>query len=285
MDETDRFFIWLSVAVYGIAAVAGISYLVGRRTRSVTFPIIAVGFILQSTGLYLRGMEIGACPLGNNFEIVQFIAWSTMFLFLVVGPVFHLKLLGSATATLVCIAGVVSLTVPGWDEPHAAALFGGDPLIEFHAAVSIFSYGIFGLLSTVSILYLIQYRALEKKWRSRIFTLLPSIVKLDNLAKRLLSAGVLVLSLAFLSGIMVWFEEAWSVLHWKILTVFVLWLGYGGIWFLRLRQRFSPHRAAICFLTLYLFALFSLWPVNQAHEANPAQSPPPQTDSATVEDR
>jgi len=285
VDETDRLFIWLAVAVYGLVATGGILRLVRNqsRNRPLTYPLIAVGFVLQSTGLYLRGMQIGACPLGNTFEIIQFITWSTIFLFLVIGPVFQVHLLGTTTAALAFLAGMVSLLFPGWDSPHTAALFGGDPLIEFHAAVSIFSYGIFGLLSTVSLLYLVQYRALEKKWRSRVFALLPSIVKLDNLAKRLLSAGVLVLSLAFASGIMVWFEEAWNVLHWKILVVFLLWLGYGGVWLLRLRQRFSPHRAAICFLTLYLFALFSLWPVNQARQS-PAVEPTPSIEqtSATV---
>lgn len=265
------------MAIYGLAALYGISRLLRRQPggRSITYPAILGGFVLQTTGLYLRGLEIGACPLGNPFEVIQFVLWSTIFLFLVVGPVFQVNLLGTTTAALATITGLVSLLVPGWDKPHTAALFGGDPLIEFHAAVSIFSYGVFGLLSTVALLYLIQYNALERKWRSRIFALLPSIVKLDNLSRRLLSAGVLVLSLAFVSGILVWFDEAWSLLHWKILTVFILWLGYGALWILRLRQHFSPHRAAICFLALYLFALFSLWPVNRAHALSVENSSAP----------
>jgi ABC-type uncharacterized transport system permease subunit len=273
------------MAAYGFAAIVGCVRLFRRKShsRSMTYPIILVGFLLQSSGLYLRGMEIGACPLGNTFEIVQFVLWSTIFLFLVVGPVFQVHLLGTTTAALAVVAGVFSLMVSSWDNPHSEALFGGDPLIEFHAAVSIFSYGIFGLLSTVALLYLIQYNALERKWRSRIFNLLPSIVKLDNLARRLLSAGVLILSLAFASGIMVWFDEAWSQLHWKLITVFILWLGYGGVWILRLRQRFSPHRAAICFLTLYIFALFSLWPVNQSHELrSPVKSSPSEATSTSA---
>lgn len=279
MNEPDRLLLWLSMATYGIAAILGGIRLYQQKpdSRAFTYPAILIGFLVQSAGLYLRGMEIGACPLGNTFEIIQFVLWSTIFLFLVVGPVFQVHLLGTTTAGLVTLAGTISLLITNWDTPHSAALFGGDPLIEFHAAVSIFSYGIFGLLSTVSLLYLLQYKALERKWRSRLFNLLPSIVKLDDLARRLLSAGVLILSLAFVSGILVWFDDAWSHMHWKLVAVFILWVGYGGVWFLRLRQRFTPQRAAICFLTLYLFALFSLWPVNQAHEAKMLQN------SATTE--
>ena len=256
------------MAVYVFATILGGVRLYQQKSdsRTFTYPAILLGFVVQSAGLYCRGMEIGACPLGNIFEVVQFALWSTIFLFLVIGPVFQVHLLGTTTAGLVAITGIISLLVPAWDTPHSEALFGGDPLIEFHAAVSIFSYGIFGLLSTVSILYLIQYNALERKWRSRLFNFLPSIVKLDDLARRLLSAGVLILTLAFISGILVWFDEAWNHMHWKLVTVFVLWLGYGAVWLMRLRQRFTPHRAAICFLSLYIFALFSLWPVNRAHE-------------------
>lgn len=278
MNDPERFLIWLSIAAYASAVLyAGIRLFQSKgHSRSITYPIILLGFILQTAGLYIRGMEIGACPLGNTFEVVQFVVWSTILLFLIVGPVFQVNLLGTASAALATVAGIISLLVPDWDQPHTSALFGGDPLIEFHAAVSIFSYGIFGLLATVAALYLLQYTALERKWRSRIFNLLPSIVQLDNLARRLLPAGLTILTLAFLSGILVWFDEAWSQLHWKLLVVFLLWIGYGVVWVLRLRNRLSSQRSAMAFLALYLFALFSLWPLNSSHETqaftDPAQT-------------
>ncbi|MEM0964723.1 MAG: cytochrome c biogenesis protein CcsA [Verrucomicrobiota bacterium] len=268
MDQPDRLLIWLATAAYFLAVVYAAVRLFNRRphARSITYPIIVTGFLLQTAGLYLRGLEIGACPLGNSFEIIQFVLWSTIFLFLIVGPVFRVTLLGTASAAFVSVVGIVSLLMPGWDRPHTAKLFGGDPLIEFHAALSVFSYGIFGLLASVAALYLLQYYALEKKWKSRVFYFLPSIVKVDNLARRLLPTGLVILTFAFASGLLVWFEDAWSELHMKLLAVFVLWIGYGAVWTLRQRDRISPQRAAVTFLALYVFALFSLWPVKSSHD-------------------
>ncbi len=279
MPETDRLFLWLATATYAAAVLYACTRLAGRRqhSHSITYPLIAAGVILQTTGLYLRGMEIGGCPLGNTFEIIQFVLWSTIFLFLVVGPVFRVNLLGTASATLVCIGSLVTLLIPDWDRPHTRTLFGGDPLIEFHAAVSIFSYGVFGLLATVSALYLLQYLALGRKWKSSFFNFIPSIVQLDDLSRRLLAAGLIVLTLAFVSGIVVWFEEAWEQLHLKLMAVVLLWIGYGLIWSLRLRARISPQRSAILFIVLFVLALLSLWPVKASVPENSATDLRPST--------
>jgi len=274
MDSPDRFFIWLSVLAYGLAVLyaAWKVFRVENHSRSVTYILIVAGFVLQSIGLYLRGIEIGGCPLGNTFEIIQFILWSVIFLFLVVGPVFHVNLLGSFSASLAFAMSLLSLLVPGWDRAHETVRFGGDPLIEFHAAVSIFSYGIFGLLAVVSIMYRFQYASLNRKKRAKVYSFLPSIVKLDGLSSRLLHAGLLVLSLAFLSGILVWFEEAWGHLQWKLLIVFVLWLGYTVLGTLRWRGIISPKRSANAFIFLFLIALISLWPLDSV-QRNSAELP------------
>lgn len=263
MPETDRLLLWIATAVYsGVVIYAAVNLSHSRRhSRSITYPAILVGFVLQTVGLYLRGMKIGGCPLGNSFEIIQFILWSTIFLYLVVGPVFRVNLLGIASAALVSIGSLTTLLIPDWDRPHTRKLFGGDPLIEFHAALSIFSYGVFGLLATVSFLYLIQYLALGRKWRSPVFNLLPSIVQLDSLGRRLLLAGLIVLTVAFVSGIVVWFENAWDHLQAKLLAVTLLWVSYGSIWILRMRGHISPQRSALLFVILFILALFSLWPV------------------------
>ncbi len=270
MADPDRFFLWLATAVYAAAVVNSAVRLFGGRERSssLNYGILLTGFLFQTAGLYLRGMQLGACPLGNTLEIVQFVLWSTVFLYLVVGPVFRVHLLGSTTAALVSLASLATLLVPAWDRPHGRALFGGDPIIEFHAAVSVFGYGIFGLLATTSLLYLLQYLALERKWRSLIFNMLPSIVKLDGLAGRLLGAGLMVLTLAFVSGIMVWFDGAWEQMHLKLLAVGLLWFIYVAAWILRLSGRLSPRWSSVLFILLFALAILSLWPVKGARDSS-----------------
>ena len=42
---------------------------------------------------------------------------------------------------------LISLAFPAWDGTRSNNLFGGNPWIEFHAALALFSYGVFALLA------------------------------------------------------------------------------------------------------------------------------------------
>ena len=77
---TDRQWLWLAAACYLAGFLRGArSVFRGERPSSaVMYGFVAAGYALQYLGLYLRGRAEGDCPLGNIFEIVQFIAWSAI---------------------------------------------------------------------------------------------------------------------------------------------------------------------------------------------------------------
>ena len=56
----------------------------GTYSHTLTYLFLLFGFVLQSIALYLRALVIHACPLGNTFEILQFILWSLILLFLLI---------------------------------------------------------------------------------------------------------------------------------------------------------------------------------------------------------
>jgi ABC-type uncharacterized transport system permease subunit len=278
MLTPDRLFVWAAMLL--CAAVVGLATLQVLRQKplpwAASYTLVALAFVLQTVGLYLRGLQIGACPLGNPYELIQFVLWSTLFLYLVIGPVFSLNFLGTVTSAFVSFFGILSLLVPAWDRPHDRALFGGEPLIELHAALSVFGYGIFGLLAAVSLLHWIQYNSLQRKKSSFLLSFLPSIVQLDNLVRRLLPAGLVVLTLAFATGILVWTRGDWAQLEGKLIAVFLLWLGYGALWVLRLRRRIGPQVASAAFVLLFVVALASLWPLDASRwspEGRPVSAP------------
>ena len=62
---------------------------------------MALGFVLQSVFLYLRGQAHGRCPLTNLFEAFIFIGWCIVLLYFLVGTAYRLSLLGVFTAPLV----------------------------------------------------------------------------------------------------------------------------------------------------------------------------------------
>ncbi len=261
---TDRQWLWLAAACYLAGFLRGAwSVARGERPSSgAMYGFVAVGYALQFLGLYLRGRAAGDCPLGNIFEIVQFIAWSAITLYLVVGVTFRSSLLGYFTAGLGAALTIASLALPAWDATRRTHIFGNNPWIEMHAALAIFSYGVFGLLALTSALFLLRHYSLKSKHLDGWFSFLPSILDLDHIGVRLLGAGVAILGISLAVGTVYWRRDPASVNAAKILITVAVWAAYAGALGLRLRGRLLAKRFAWTCLALFAAALLSLGPVN-----------------------
>lgn len=269
---TDRHAFAAAAAIYGGAFLYGLVMLLMRRpySRAVMFALLCGGFLIQTLGLNLRGAAIKACPLGNTFEIAQFIAWSLVLLFFIIGPAFRLRLLGFFTAGLTALLAAGSFLVPAWDAPYPPGIFGGNPWIELHAALAIFSYGVFAILSLVSIMFLIQQHGLKKKQFKGVYQILPSVQQLDLMAKRLLFTGVIVLSASLIFGAVFWIENFDLVPVFKLTATCLIWLGYLTVFVLRIQKKLVTRRHAIASIILFLLAMASLWPVQSARHSEPS---------------
>ncbi len=264
----DRALLWLAAVLYLAGFIAGLLAVVRRQqatgTRLVLNSLLAAGLLMQMAGLYVRGSAVGGCPLGNTFEIVQFVAWSGMVLYFVVGPAFRISLLGLFTAGYAGCLAFLSLLIPEWDAVRGVRIFGSNPWIELHAALAVFSYGAFGLLSLTSLMHLLQNWSLKHKRLNGLFWFLPSMVQLDQINFRLLLAGVALLSISLGLGAVWWVRDTASVDAPKLAATIGVWLAYLIALILRwLRTLRSMHFAWACIL-LFALALLSLWTVNSS---------------------
>jgi len=235
------------------------------------FTILA-GYVLQFVGLGIRGRATGGCPLGNQFEIFQFTAWSAITLYLVVGVTFRSSLMGYFTSCLGSALTVVSLSIPEWDAVRRTHIFGGNPWIELHAALAIFSYGVFGLLALSSILFLLRHHSLKSKHLGGWFSFLPSILDLDHIEMRLLAAGFGLLTLALAFGSVYWTRDMASVDHAKLAATVAVWAGAAAALLLRSIGRLLARRFAWTCLALFAAALLSLAAVDESR--HPVVPPP-----------
>src|SRR5687767_11908451 len=197
-EFSDRTWLWAAAGFYSAGFALGTVALLrhGRPSGGITYALIAIGYALQLVGLGVRGRAVGGCPLGNQFEIYQFTAWSAITLYLVVGVAFRNSLLGYFTSSLAAALTLVSLAIPSWDATHRLHIFGSNPWIELHAALAVFSYGVFALLALTSIMFLFRNHSLKSKHLGGWFSFLPSILDLDHIGVRLLGAGVTILTAA-----------------------------------------------------------------------------------------
>ena len=101
----DRLLLILStVAFAGAVVQALVALRAGKwlETRWQWVPM-ALGLVLQSSFLYLRGQQHGRCPLTNLFEVFIFIGWAIVLLYFLVGSTYRLSLLGVFTAPMITL--------------------------------------------------------------------------------------------------------------------------------------------------------------------------------------
>ena len=236
---TDRAAFAIGAGLYRTAFAFGLLSLFVRKqySRLAMFTLITGGFLLQTLGMNLRGAEIRGCPLGNTFEIAQFISWSFVLLYFIIGPAFRLRLLGFFTAGLALILAGGSMLVPSWDRAYPpGGLFGGNRGSN-SMALAIFSYGVFAILALVSVMFLIQQHGLKKKQFKGVYQYLPSIQQLDQMGKRLLLTGEAVLSASLIFGAVFWIENLDLVPVFKLTATCLVWLGYLSVAILRMQRK------------------------------------------------
>ena len=263
---TDRALLWLGALLYFAGFVSGLLALVRRSNapapRAVLNALLVAGWIAQMGGLYVRGLASGGCPLGNTFELVQFVAWSAMVLYFFVGSAFRVSLLGLFAAGYAAALAIISLLIPPWDAVHGQKIFGPNPWIELHAALAVFSYGVFGLLALTSVMTLLQNWSLKHKRLSGLFWFLPSVVQLDQINTRMPSLGVLLLTVSLGVGSVWWLRDTASVNLPKLLGTCTVWVIYLAVLLARWRARLVSVRFAWVCLVMFFCALLSLGLVN-----------------------
>ena len=265
---TDRVLLWLGALLYLAGFLTGLVALTRRQPPAARRPILnlllVAGWIAQMAGLYVRGLAVGGCPLGNTFEIVQFVAWSAMVLYFFVGTAFRVSLLGLFSAGYAAALALISLLVPAWDAVHGARIFGNNPWIELHAALAVFSYGVFGLLALTAVMHLLQNWSLKHKRLDGLFWFLPSVVQLDQINFRMLSLGVVLLTVSLGVGACWWVRDTASVDLPKLVVTLGVWAVYLAVWLLRWRAKLVSATFSWVCVVMFWLALISLGPVNSS---------------------
>ncbi|MBI5381421.1 MAG: cytochrome c biogenesis protein CcsA [Opitutae bacterium] len=268
---TDRQWLWIAAGCYLTGVLFGTISLARHRrhSRVAMYAIIVAGYLAQTFGLLMRGRAVGGCPLGNAFEIFQFTGWSATALYLAIGATFRLSLFGYFTACLTLVFTLVSLNIPAWDAVRHTALLGGNPWIAVHAALAMFSYGVFALLTLSAAMFLFRNHSLKSKQPGGWFHFLPSVLDLDHMSVRLLTAGVSVMTLAIGVGWVYWRRDDAEVDHMKLLIVVAVWWAYVLTLVLRLAGRLTGKYFAWMCVAMFGLALLSLWPVNRSRHPEP----------------
>ena len=219
--------------------------------------VMALGFVLQTVFLGLRGATVGRCPLTNHFEVIAFLSWAMVLFYLVVGHTYRLSPLGLFTAPLACgLQTFALLALDDWTpgDPRLPRA-GVNPWLEFHAAFSVLSFGAFALAGLAGAMYLWQERQLKSHRLKILFFQLPPISDLIRLNARLLLVGLALLTLGLGAGFNMGAPNAWPHLVWAI----AIWLLYAFIVLASLGWwRLAPRQVASLSVAAFAVALVTL---------------------------
>ncbi|MBK1830662.1 cytochrome c biogenesis protein CcsA [Verrucomicrobiaceae bacterium R5-34] len=248
----DIWMLIIATILAAAAAVQGASY-VHRGVRSRwTMVWMLLSFIAQLVLLGMRGEMRGACPLGDTGEAMIFSAWSLTLLYLMVGSVFRLSLLGVFTAPLVAFLLAVAL-IPGMLDPNPPHVDHIDPWGESHAAFSVLAYGALGLAAVAGMMFLALNRRLkDADMQNGLFKNLPPVRELNRVVMRLLVLGFSILTLGIICGLMM--ERAETLSTHLIVAVFQ-WLAYAVLLFIEWRRGMPPRKLSLAAVILFILSL------------------------------
>ncbi|WP_395737997.1 cytochrome c biogenesis protein CcsA [Prosthecobacter sp.] len=222
------------------------------------FVLIALGFVLQTGFIFLRGEEVRQCPLRSLPDILVFIAWSIVLLYFLVGSGFRLSLLGVFTAPLVTLMQGMAFINGFAPYPPKGPI---NALVELHIALALISYAAFALACITGVMYLVQERMLKRHHIGGLFYQLPPIHGLAQAIQRLVHLGLLLLSIAL--GISLALHLPMTKTG-HVVFAWIVWGLYAVCAFLMWKHFTSPRRTAWLAVIGFILPFISLWIVTHA---------------------
>jgi ABC-type uncharacterized transport system permease subunit len=210
---------------------------VARRAATLTWPAAWLGLL---AAIASHGLAQGRFPLSNVAEYLLVLAWAmlSLHLFAWFGPRVYVAGLVLPPISLVA-------TLSGWNllgHPHGVSAARPRGLFVVHTTLSTLGIAALGLAFTMSVIYLLQDRALKSKQSLSLLERLPSLDKSDHLGYHAMLVGFILLSLGLTSG--TGFKQLFAALAWLV---------FAGVIAARAACGFRGRKSA--YLTIAGFAL------------------------------
>jgi ABC-type uncharacterized transport system permease subunit len=255
MSWSDRVWVEVALICFLLGFGASVYSLATGKSlaRRITFFSICAGSLFETIYLFVRGQEIGRCPITNRFEVIVFMTWSMVLIYLVIGPAYRLSLMGAFTAPVASALSFVAILLPAGDSIPVRIKV--NPWLEAHTSFSMVACGAFALACIAGVMYLFQESQLKNRQPGSIFFRLPPITALSVANSRLLWLGFALFTIGLGTGFLIgarinWIQAAWSILVWCI---------YGGILIARIRHAMAAKWIATLSIVAFSLLLGTFW--------------------------
>jgi ABC-type uncharacterized transport system permease subunit len=256
MNWSDRFWVELALISYLIGFAYSVYTLVSNKflTSRLTFWAISAGFVWTTLFLFDRGHQIGRCPITNPFEVLVFMTWSMVLIYLVIGSSYRLSLMGAFTAPVASILLFFAVALAPNNQQMARRI-SVNPWLEAHTSFLMVACGAFALACIAGVMFLLQEQQLKTRRPNSFFYRLPPITALSVANSRLLWLGFTLFTLGLATGFLIggrinWVQAAWSILVWGV---------YGGIIVAGMRHAMAGKWVAALSIVAFSLLLSTFW--------------------------
>ncbi len=235
-----------------------------RRDDHVNYFLLLVAFGFHTAGMFLRGFRLNHCPVTNLYEATVFASWAIVSLYLTVGLWPRLRFLGAFASPVLFGMGIFAL-MPSLDTSRGVNPEFPIVWTSLHAAILSLAYGAFGLGSVAALMYLTQEHDLKLHKLKAIFSLMPSIERLESVMGRLLVSGFALLTVGLAIGALALSQLPNPQTYRgdpKIVWSAVVWLLYLALLILRWKFAQSGRRFAVGAIGSFAFVLLTFWGTN-----------------------
>jgi HemX protein len=255
MNWSDRVWVELALISYLIGFAYSVYTLASNKflTSRASFWAISAGFVWTTFFLFDRGHQIGRCPITNPFEVLVFMTWSMVLIYLVIGSSYRLSLMGAFTAPVASVLLVFALALA--PSQQVTKKISVNPWLEVHTSFLMVACGAFALACIAGVMFLLQEQQLKTRRPNSIFYRLPPITALSVANSRLLWLGFTLFTLGLATGFLIggrinWVQAAWSILVWGV---------YGGIIVARMRHAMAGKWVAALSIVAFSLLLSTFW--------------------------
>jgi ABC-type uncharacterized transport system permease subunit len=249
----------LLIAVVGyivgiVLAVIATVYRSGNARRGASFAF-ALTWVAHLGGVLQYAVLSGRVPLSNLPEYLLVLGWTVMSFHLYVWFRLRVDVTGLVLPPIGAICTFVSIQLLSSEIGEIGPPATKGPWFLFHTTVSTLGMAALCVAFAMSVIYLIQHRALKAHKTLRLMERLPALGEADQVGFRALTLGFVLLSLGIGAGLVVnasVHERLWTAEPKQIFSI-LAWIVFAGILVARSALGFRGKKSA--YLTITGFAL------------------------------
>lgn len=215
----------------------------------------ALAWVLHSAALVVLATRLGRFPIANTWEFLLTLGWMVLGLSVLVLIRWRIHATGLVLPPLAFLMTVAAMSrLPSVVHREGPMLQEWDIRV-FHVALATLGMALFFVAAAMSLIYVLQERALKNKRTLAFLDRLPPLDRADRAGLEAMVWGFPLFTLGIVTGMVLSAAEYHRVLLFQAKQVFPIlaWLIFGAVLLARVARGFRGRRAA--YLTIAGFVL------------------------------